>query len=236
MAPSQLLKRMVKQAGNIDRPSEPYLREIMTWLDGWLWIFAAVGKRTVPCILETFEYARARYGCGVFVIDSLMRTGVSAEDYDAQEKAVFGIVTWATEKNVHVHLVAHARKGNRDVAEVPGIEDVKGTSEIAANAFNIIAVWRNRKLEGEIQRLSESVEHGESDAEAKRKAAAARAQLLELEGKPPVVCNVAKQRNGDWEGKFGLWFNQASYQYRDADDSREGQRYVAFSNVQGNAA
>jgi twinkle protein len=41
-----------------------------------------------------------------------------------------------------------------------------------------------------------------------------------------VIVNVAKQRNGDWEGKFGLWFSPQTYQYRSADDDRLGRKVV----------
>lgn len=218
MAPSQLVRRMVKQAGNTDRPPEPYVREIIGWLDEWLWLFGVVGKANVGRILEVFEYARCRYGCDVFAIDSLMRLGVSSEDYEGQEKAVFEIVSWAAANSVHVHLVAHARKSDRGSGHsVPDAEDVKGTSEIASNASNILGVWRNRKLEDEVRTAAEGAEKGDSAAQAK---------LDELRDKPPVIVNVAKQRNGDWEGKFGLWFNQATYQYRSAHDDRNGRRFV----------
>jgi len=218
MAPAQQLRRMVKQAGNVDRPDESYVRHIMGWLDDWLWVFAIVGKREVGRIIEVFEYARCRYGCDVFAIDSLMRLGVGAEDWEGQEKAVFGLVSWALEKGVHLHLVAHARKADRTVLHaVPDAEDVKGTSEIGANAFNIIGVWRNRKLEDEIRQALEAVERGDESQQAK---------LDELAQKPTVIANVAKQRNGDWEGKFGLWFNQATYQYRSAHDDRHGRKFV----------
>ncbi|MFI5022634.1 MAG: AAA family ATPase [Alphaproteobacteria bacterium] len=224
MVAQVLLKRMVKQAGNVDRPTGAYLRDVMDWLDGWLWIFAADGKRSMERIIEIFEYARARYGCDVFIVDSLMRTGIGTEDYDAQEKAVFALVSWTIEKHVHTHLVAHARKGSRDGHEIPEIEDVKGTSEIAANAFNILSVWRNRKLEDEVRRLSELAEHGD---------AAAQLKADELAERPPVILNVAKQRNGDWEGKVGLWFSRESYQYRSAADARHGQRYVEPTHTAG---
>lgn len=218
MSPGQLIRRMVKQAGNVDRPPEPYIREVVDWLDGWLWIFGVVGKTAVGRILDVFEYARARYGCDVFVIDSLMRLGVGAEDYEGQEKAVFQIVSWAVEKGVHVHLVAHARKSDRSASHaVPDAEDVKGTSEIAANASNILAVWRNRKLEDEIKATAETADRGDPGA---------RLKLDELLAKPPVIVNVAKQRNGDWEGKFGLWFSPETYQYRSAHDDRHGHRFV----------
>jgi twinkle protein len=228
MAPAQLLRRMVKQAGNVDRPTESYVRHIMGWLDDWLWIFAIVGKREVGRIIEVFEYARCRYGCDVFAVDSLMRLGVGAEDWEGQEKAVFELVSWAIEKGVHLHLVAHARKSDRTVLHaVPDAEDVKGTSEIGANAFNIIGVWRNRKLEDEIRQALEAVERGDASQQAK---------LDELAQKPTVIANVAKQRNGDWEGKFGLWFNQATYQYRGAHDHRAGRRFVPAARFEDAAA
>jgi len=218
MRPQQLLRRLVKQSGNVDRPPEPYIREIVDWLDGWLWLFGIVGKTSVGRLLEVFEYARARYGCDVFVIDSLMRLGVGPEDYEGQERAIFEMVSWAVDKLVHLHLVAHSRKSDRAATHaVPEIEDVKGTSEIGANAFNIIGLWRNRKLEDLIGAATEAAERGD---------AAAQLKLLELAEKPPVIANVAKQRNGDWEGKCGLWFNPATYQYRSAHDDRFGRRFL----------
>jgi len=212
MAPKQLLKRMVKQAGNIDRPSEPHLREIMGWLDCWCWLFAHLGKADAKTLLASFEYARARYGCDVFVIDSLMRLGVGSEDYEGQERAVFEITSWAVEKSVHVHLVAHARKADKTRPQAaPDSEDVKGTSEIASNAANILGIARNRDLEEKLRRARAS---NDSAAEA------------DMADKPPVTLNVAKQRNGDWEGRLGLWFDTLSYQYRSKEDPQMGITYV----------
>lgn len=218
MAPSQLIRRMVKQAGNTDRPTDRYIRDIIGWLDEWMWLFGVVGKASITRILEVFDYARCRYGCDVFAIDSLMRLGVSSEDYEGQEKAVFEIVSWAVATGVHIHLVAHARKSDRSAGHgIPDAEDVKGTSEIASNAANILGVWRNKKLEDEVRAAGEGAERGDEAAQIK---------LNELREKPSVLVNVAKQRNGDWEGKFGLWFNQATYQYRSAHDDRNGRKYV----------
>jgi twinkle protein len=218
MAPGQTLRRMVKQAGNVDRPTEGFIREVVAWLDGWLWLFGVVGKTSVRRILEVFEYARCRYGCDVFAIDSLMRLGVGSEDYEGQEKAVFELVSWAVAKGVHVHLVAHARKSDRTANHaVPDVEDVKGTSEIGSNAANILGIWRNKVLEDECRRTTENAERGNAEAELKLNALAA---------KPPVIVNVAKQRNGDWEGKFGLWFNSATYQYRSVHDDQNGRKFL----------
>lgn len=218
MHPRQLLKRMVKQAGNVDRPTVDYIRAIMGWIDEWLLVFNLVGKSGVKRLLEVFEYARARYGCDVFVIDSLMRMGIGSEDYEGQEKAVFQIVSWAVEKGVHVHLVAHARKADqKNGGQAPETEDIKGASEIGSNAFNIISVFRNRKVEDKIRGLEEQAARGDE---------AAKMALSDMDDKPTVILNIAKQRNGDWEGKCGLWFNQETYQYRSIEDNRHGMRYV----------
>jgi twinkle protein len=227
MAARQLLRRMVKQAANVDRPTEGYIRACMDWLNEATWIFDRVGKSDISKMLEVFEYARARYGCDTFIVDSLMRLGIGSEDYEGQEKAVYQIVEWAIANNVHVHLVAHARKAGDKFKGVPETEDVKGAQEIGANAFNIIGVWRNRELEDQVKDLSYKVEHGDG---------AAREKLKEVGDRPPVIMNIAKQRNGDWEGKCGLWFNQATYQYRSSRDSHNGRSFVAYSNVEDRAA
>ncbi|TPW26015.1 AAA family ATPase [Pararhizobium mangrovi] len=202
MKGEQTLRRMVKQTGGVDRPTEPFIRQCLNYLDPGLLIYERVGKAGVQALLEVFEYARAKYACDQFVIDSLMRMGVASDDYVGQEKAVFQIVDWAVEKAVHVHLVAHARKGEKG-GGAPSLEDVKGASEIGSNAFNILTIWRDRQREEDIRKGGEGAD--ESD-------------------KPGVIVNVAKQRNGDFEGKVGLWFDQDTYQYQSTPDKAQWRR------------
>jgi twinkle protein len=207
MPPAQTLRRLVKQTGDIDRPTIRYIDKVLAFLDRGLLLYEKVGKSGVPQLLEVFDYARAKYGCDMFVIDSLLRLGIASDDYAGQEKAVYEIVDWTVRHKVHTHLVAHARKGEKGGGP-PEIEDVKGASEIGANAANIIAVWRNRDHE---------------DRLAKAKTDDERAELNE---KPGVIMNIAKQRHGDFEGKIGLWFDQQSYRYHSSfDRSVWGRRY-----------
>lgn len=195
MKPEQSLKRMCKQTVGVDRPTEQAIGSALTWLDTGLLLYERVGKSGIPALLDIFDFARAKYGCDQFVVDSLMRLGIDPEDYSAQEKAMFQIVDWTLSRGIHTHLVAHSRKGAIDRG-VPETEDIKGAMEIGANAFNIVAVWRNRKLEDQLKATQDEAE---------------KQKLLE---KPTVIVNVAKQRNGDFEGKIGLWFNQENYQYK----------------------
>lgn len=200
MKASQTLRRMVKQTLNADRPTEPAIGKALAWLDRGLLLYERVGKEGVDGLLEIFDYARAKYGCDQFVIDSFMRLGIAADDYKAQEQAMFRLVEWTIDRNVHLHLVAHARKSGGDRTGALETEEVKGAGEITFNAFNVLTVWRNRKVEDAV--------HNAPTDEARQDAAA----------KPGVLLNVAKQRNGDFEGKVGLWFDQDTYRYRSTDE------------------
>jgi len=200
MRGDQTLKRMCKQVTGIDRPQSPLIRTALDWLDQGLLLWERVGKAGIDALLEIFDYARAKYGCDQFVIDSLMRLGIAGDDYTGQEQAMFKLVDWAVDNNVHLHLVAHSRKGERDRGP-PDTEDIKGAMEIGANAFNIVTVWRNRKREGAMQDAGSDYERQEAAA------------------KPSAILNVAKQRNGDFEGKVKLWFDKETYRYRSGEES-----------------
>lgn len=218
MPPAQTLRRMVKQAGNVDRPTQRFLADVLEYLDNGLLLYEKVGKSGIAPLLEIFDYARAKYGCDQFVIDSLMRLGIAADDYAGQEKAVFQLVDWTLQHNVHTHLVAHARKAEKG-AGAPETEDVKGASEIANNAANILAVWRNRRHEEELSLApNEAIKN-------------------QLNEKPGVILNVAKQRHGDFEGKVGLWFDHTTYRYQSSHDRSlwNGRKYPIERNYEAAA-
>lgn len=195
MKGEQSLRRLIKQASGLNQPTHDMIDQILHFLDDGLILYEHVGKSSIDALLDVFDYCRAKYGCDQFIIDSLMRLGIASDDYTKQEQAVYKMVDWAVLNAVHIHLVAHARKSSLD-KDIPSTEDIKGASEIGANAFNIITVWRNRSLEDKI--------FAASNPEDKAK----------LATRPSVVMNVAKQRSGDFEGKVGLWFDTKTYRYR----------------------
>jgi twinkle protein len=203
MHPAFTLKRMCKQITGTDRPNEAAIKAALEWANSGLLLYELMGKQKLEELLAIFDYARSRYGCDVFVIDSLMRLGIAGDDYNSQEAVIFRLVDWAMSSNVHVHLVAHAKKGERERG-VPGIEDIKGAMELGANAFNILAIWRNRKFEDQIAELQVN-----GDGEAANRL---------RQSEPGVILYVAKQRNGDFEGRIGLWFDQKTYRYRSSVD------------------
>ena len=223
MPPAQTLKRMVKQALGVDRPTEAAIRDALAWLDAGLILYGVTGKVKVEALLEVFDYARAKYGCDQFVIDSLMRLGSAGDDYNGQEGAMFRLVDWAMARGVHVHLVAHSRKGDRDRG-APNTEDVKGAMEVGANAANIVTIWRNRRAEETAGAPAIAVVDEETG------------EVTDAGDKSTVVLNVAKQRNGDFEGRIGLWFNQETYQYTSSHDERRWPRNYVRNREASEAA
>ncbi|MBA9082715.1 twinkle protein [Bartonella chomelii] len=212
MKGEQSLRRLIRQTGGDNQPTKTMIEQILHFLDDGLILYEHVGKSDIQTLLDVFDYCRAKYGCDQFIIDSLMRLGIAADDYTGQEQAVYKIVDWAILNAVHVHLVAHARKSGIE-RDIPGTEDIKGASEIGANAFNIITIWRNRSLEDKILSAQRATEKAE------------------LAARPGVIMNIAKQRSGDFEGKIGLWFDPKTYRYRcSSTPHQEPRHYLEFTD------
>ena len=119
----------------------------------------------------------------------MMKCGMGEDDYNGQKAFVDAITSVARDTAVHIHLVAHSRKKS-DEHSPPGKMDVKGTGAITDQVDNVLTVWRNKKKESEMQDGNQKNCH---DPDAL------------------IICD--KQRNGEWEGKIGLWFHPSPMQF-----------------------
>jgi twinkle protein len=214
LRPERLLMRLTLQASAVRKPTEQYIRAIHDWYKNKLFIFDLLGTAKADRLLEVFVYARQRYDVTMFVIDSLMKCGIDEEDYKTQKSFVEKLCDFKNEYKCHVHLVVHPRKG-MDELRAPGKLDVKGTGAITDLADNCFTIWRNKKKEEEIQKL-ESV------------GAPIKQELLD---DVDCIWSCDKQRNGDWEGKIGLWFDPNTYQYLERKFSKP-KSFVEYSQLQ----
>ncbi|MBF0423130.1 MAG: toprim domain-containing protein [Magnetococcales bacterium] len=213
MEPKTTLMRLARQLSGQELPSKGYLQAIHKFYDGRLYLCTVVGKSRVERLLEIFEYARRRFGVDVFVVDSLMRLGVGADEYGEQEKAMFKLIDFAVQKRVHVHLVAHARKADTKFKKsTPDVEDIKGASELGSNAFNVISISRNKLKE---EKIKEAERTGGTTGDVNA---------------PCGWIKIGKQRNGSWEGTIPFWFDKESFQYLDY----VGEKPKSYVNYSGN--
>ena len=147
MLPVHQGRRMAKQLVGMDRPSVRDLDDAGEWLRDRCWLFNLSEAATLNRLLEVFAYGYRRYGIRHFVIDSLMMTDVpedGAGAMSAQKDAMRRLATFARSNGVHVHLVAHPRKGD-DEKKSPGKMDVAGSGKITDAADNVFSVWADHK-------------------------------------------------------------------------------------------
>lgn len=184
MHPYKTLARMIRQALGSNKPSLDFIDEFIEWSIDRLWLYDQQGTVKSDRVISVIYYAAEHFGVKHFLIDSLMKCNVSSTDWDAQKIFVDKICTVARDTGCHVHLIAHSRKGE-DEFSPPGKFDVSGHADITNLVDNVMTIWRDKRKE------QNEVKDGSPDA--------------------LIICD--KQRNGEWEGKVGLWFNPASFRY-----------------------
>ena len=189
MKPVITLARMCRQAAGTSKPDPDFIRMFHQTTDYCMWLYDQQGTVSADKMIGVMRYAAEVKGCHHFILDSLLKCGIGEDDYTAQKMFVDRICTVARDTGMHIHLVAHSRKG-KDEKTPPGKMDVKGTGSITDQVDNVITWWRNKAKE-DAARSGEELDDSQPDA------------LL--------VCD--KQRNGDWEGKVGFWFEPASLQF-----------------------
>lgn len=202
MKPAKTLERMGRQWSNFN-PNDPAFegvpqaREQMLdlyaqfrdWTDTRLWLYDQQGTVTASQVCAVARYCAKELGITHFFIDSLMKCVSGEDDYNGQKEFVDELTAIARDHGMHIHLVHHIRKPANE-AHMPNKYDYKGSGSITDQVDNVISVWRNKEKEKNRQ-AGKIVSDGEPDAK--------------------LICD--KQRNGEWEGVIGLWFDPNSQQF-----------------------
>ena len=202
MKPIKTLERMGRQFSGYN-PEDPAFagsdeakeelvkvyQDFKDWTDGRLWLYDQQGTVTAKQVAAVVRYCAKEKGITHFFVDSLMKCVASEDDYNGQKMFVDELTAISRDHGIHIHLVHHIRKPT-DESHKPSKYDYKGTGAITDQVDNVISVWRNKAKEKKRDE-GKPVEDKEPDA------------LL--------ICD--KQRNGEWEGSIGLWFDKPSMQY-----------------------
>ncbi len=216
MSPGRTMQRMNRQAIGVRLPTEEAIRSFHSWTDGKLWLYiqqGMVNSRRMMSVLRYCHEAMKNEGQKVtikhFVIDSLMKCGIAVDDYNRQKSFVDELCTFARDTGIHIHLVAHERKGESS-RKIGDKFSIKGASEIIDQVDNAFIFWRNKDKE-----------------EESHKAIPDQETLLE----PDAILRCDKQRHGEWEGKITLWYHPDSMQYVASDGLRPID-FIGLSNKQ----
>lgn len=205
LRPAILLKRMVRQGLCTPEPDKKDVEDIVDKLNDNLWVFNVTGKAKTERLLTVFKYAHKRYGVKIFIIDSLMMCGMAEDDYNGQKAFIESLCEFKNQNDVHVFLVTHPRKGESEEKPV-GKMDVKGTGAITDLLDNLITIWRNKKKEELIERVTKFPDIAITEKEEK------------LLMSPNTLLSVDKQREGEgWCGKVPVEFNAFTNQFLSSD-------------------
>jgi len=99
-----------------------------------------------------------------------------------------------------IHVhLVHHVRKGESEHKTPGKFDIKGAGAITDMVDNVFIVWRNKKA------------------------------FEEKNGDPTAVVACEKQRNGEFEGKFGFWFDVDSQQYLENDSDRPNRYSIGWA-------
>lgn len=203
MKPIKTLERMARQWTKCN-PHDPQIlsntgeRDLMIdmleqfrdWTDKKLWLYDQQGTVHWRQVCAVARYCAKELGITQFVVDNLMKCVAGEDDYNGQKAFVDELCAIARDHNIHIHLVHHIKKPDKD-DQKPTKYDFKGTGAITDQPDNVICVWRN-----------------------KTKERARQANKMISETEPDSMLIVDKQRHGEgWEGNIGLWYHPASQQF-----------------------
>lgn len=201
MKPKRTLHRMVRQfAGEtLDLRGEDFMRGLFVKFNAFagseMWLYDQQGTVTSQQVIAVTRYCAVELGVQHMFVDSLMKCVSGEDDYNAQKYFVDELTALARDHGIHIHLIHHIRKLANDELK-PNKNDVKGTGAITDQVDNVLIMWRNKKKEHKVQA-------GNSPGDD-----------------PDAMLMCEKQRNGEGEDWFNLWFDPQSQQFLEAPDGR----------------
>ena len=204
MKPKRTLYRMLRQFSgeNIEAPRfgdrTRYLTSLFDRMRSYagneMWLYDQQGTVSAQQVIAVSRYSAVELGVQHVFIDSLMKCVSGEDDYNAQKMFVDEITSLARDHNIHVHLIHHIRKLQSEEIK-PNKNDIKGSGSISDQVDNVLMVWRNKKKEHDAQ--SGAVDSMIPDAH--------------------LMCE--KQRNGEAEDWYSLWYHKDSQQFLENYDS-----------------
>ncbi len=185
MKPARTMVRMARQAiGEV--PDVDKFEAWTRWANQTLYFFDQQGAVHPDDVLGAILYAIKRFKVKHIFVDNLMKVVDGEDDYNGQKMFVQYITDLAREQWVHIHLVHHARKGAKETDEIDKFS-VRGAASIVDQVDNLVLIQRNLKKEK--SRGDDCLSEVDDRKE------------------PDTFLRIAKQRNGDFQGTIGLWFN-----------------------------
>lgn len=107
-----------------------------------IYIYNNEVQKDINTLLYAMEELRKTQKINVFFLDNFMQIDMKNENiFQEQTEIMEKLRTFAVNKKVHIHLVAHPRKTERFQTRLT-LYDIAGSSNIVNKAYNIISILR----------------------------------------------------------------------------------------------
>jgi len=191
MKASMTVARMLRQGFGGRKPTKEFRNRFEEKTDMRLWIYDQTDVVKSEDIMSMIDWSAEQKGINHIMIDSLMMCGVDQEKGESQKNFVAELCTKAKEFNIHIHLVTHARKSPIGIKNyIPGKFDISGSAAITNLAFNVLMIHLNGEKK---EAIENHTPYSHTD--------------------PDGTLIIDKQRNGEFIGKLGFWFEPDSLQW-----------------------
>lgn len=116
-----------------------------------LFVYNNEMPRDINSLLYAMEDCRRAYGVKVFILDNFMQIDIQSSDVFQEQTVIMEkLRTFAVNKGVHIHLVAHPRKVERNTNRLT-LYDIAGSANLTNKAYNIVSITRVDKLDQDTQ-------------------------------------------------------------------------------------
>jgi len=107
-----------------------------------IYIYNNEAQKDINTLLYAMEEVRRSQKIKVFFLDNFMQIDMKSDNvFQEQTEIMEKLRTFAVNKKVHIHLVAHPRKTERFQIRLT-LYDIAGSSNLVNKAYNIISILR----------------------------------------------------------------------------------------------
>ena len=142
MSPRSQLIRLWRQATLMVKPDLEHGLAVHQWSKNKLFFFDKEGTIDMDVLEAGIRYSIDHYGIDLVMVDSLMTiSGIRHDDYTAQKNVVCRLCDLARDLEVHIILVAHARKSFSIKDKIDRFS-IRGAGELTDRVDNVILLQR----------------------------------------------------------------------------------------------
>ena len=147
MSPTAQVARMIRQCSLQKVPEMDAVLSYQRWSHEKMFFYDQHGSVDGRTLMSVIRYAADVHKVKLILVDSLMTLNMASDDWNGQKDVVCSLANAARNLDVHIILVAHARKG-QSIKDRLDKWSVAGSADITNRADNVIILGRLYEMDG----------------------------------------------------------------------------------------